>query len=207
MKACVRLRKEKASKVSWAKAAGGATAISRASPTRAPQAGNSICTRATPSARISAKCPSSMIIRAQTSARRRAPATRRARRPAHARGARSHCPRERAVEARAGALCWPLSFLRLSLRLGFAGGAAAALPDALLFQRLGYFGGHVVLIVLGQHRVGHKAPRGVERTLGDDTLPLAEQIRQDAGIANGDGAGLIGDGKLDRAAGATLDAA
>src|SRR5262245_5041552 len=204
MKACVRLRKEKANKVSCAKAAGGATAISRASPTRAPQAGNSICTRAMPSARISAKCPSSMIIRVQTSDRRRGPPTRRVRHPAHERGQEQ---RGRAVAARAGALCWPWSFLRLPLRLGFAGRGAPALPDALLFQRLGHFGGHVVLIVLGQHRIGQKTAGGVERTLGDDTLPLAEQIRQDARIANGDGAGLVGDGKFDRAAGAALDAA
>src|SRR5262245_23794906 len=202
MKACVRARKEKANRVSWAKAAGGATAISRASPTRAPQAGNSICTTATPSARTSAKCPSSMIIGGRCSG----PGLDGRGRPARG---RPRCARLRGYRRRpaAAGVCSRSSFLRLPFALDLVGLRGPTLPDALLLERLGDFGGHVGLVMLGEHGIGQKASRGIERALGDDALSLAEEVRQNARIAHGDGAGFVGDGKLDRAAGTALDAA
>src|SRR5262245_32105830 len=199
-KACVRLRKEKLSKVSWAKAAGGATAMSRASPTRAPQAGNTICKSATVSARIKAKWPSSMIIGRRSGS---APCLSRgaiggplssASEGSGPLGARAS---RQAVERSAQA-----SFFSTLLGLG-----SAALPVALLFQRLGDLGRHVGLIVLSKHRVGQEPPGLVEDTFGDHALAFAEKIRQDPGIAHIDRPGVVGDGKLDGAPGPALEAA
>ena len=58
---------------------------------------------------------------------------------------------------------------------------------ALLLQRVGDFLRHVGLVMLGKHGVSLEHTGGIERALGDDALPFAEQIRQDA---------LIGDRQL-----------
>src|SRR5262245_45147130 len=195
-KACVRLRKEKLSKVSWAKAAGGATAMSRASPTRAPQAGTTICKSATVSARIKAKCPSSMIIGRRSGS---APCLSRSAAISASQGSGRLGARasRQAVER-------PVQASFFSTLLGFG---SAALPVALLFQRLGDLGRHVGLIVLSKHRVGQETAGLIEYAFGNHTLAFAEKIRQDPGIAHIDGPGVVGDGKLDGAAGPALEAA
>src|SRR5262245_19901848 len=200
-KACVRLRKEKLSKVSWAKAAGGATAMSRASPTRAPQAGNTICKSATVSARIKAKWPSSMII-----GRRSGSAPCLSRDAAIGGSLASALEGSGRLGARASRQAVELpahvSFFSTLLGLG-----SAALPVALLFQRLGDLGRHVGLIVLSKHRVGQETAGLIEYTFGDHALAFAEKIRQDPGIAHIDGPRVVRDGKLDGAPSPALETA
>src|ERR1700682_1927852 len=55
----------------------------------------------------------------------------------------------------------------------------------LVLQRSGHFGRHVFLVMLGKHLVGNECSRGIDRAMRDDTLPFAEQIRQNAGIYHG----------------------
>src|SRR5262245_18636740 len=206
MKAWVRLRNEKLNKVSWARAAGGATAISLTSPTRAPQAGSSICTTATASARIRAKWPSSMIM--AHPARRAARGRGRPRQASVAGGpAPARCgaagARSRQAPARSPCLLSsPASFLHALL-----GRAAGTLPHTLLLQGLGHFRRHVGLIMLGEHGIGQQAARSIQGALGDNTLTLAEEVRQNAGIGDLDALGGIGYGELDGAAAAALEAA
>ena len=68
----------------------------------------------------------------------------------------------------------------------------ALFPVALLLQRVGDFLRHVVLVVLGQHGVGLEPAAGLERAFGDHALPFAEQVRQDALIADRDSAVAVG---------------
>ncbi len=56
-------------------------------------------------------------------------------------------------------------------------------PDFL--QRLGDFGRHVVLVVLGQHLARGEDAVGAERALGDHALAFAEQVGQQAAIDHG----------------------
>ncbi len=71
----------------------------------------------------------------------------------------------------------------------------AVVPDALLLEGLGDFGGHVVLVVLGKHGVGNKSAGGIELALGHHALALAEEIGKDARVADGNGFGRVGDGE------------
>src|SRR6056297_819775 len=57
------------------------------------------------------------------------------------------------------------------------GGARAEMT--LLLQRLGDLLGHVLLVVLGEHLLGLENAAD-QPALGDDALPFAEQVRQDA---------------------------
>ena len=77
----------------------------------------------------------------------------------------------------------------------------------MLLEGLGDLGGHVVLVVLGEHGVGEEAAGSVELAFGDHALALAEEVGEDAGVADGDGLDGVGDGELDGRAGAALEAA
>src|SRR5262245_56178655 len=204
MKACVRLRNEKLNKVSWARAAGGATAISLTSPTRAPQAGSSICTTATASARISAKWPSSMIMAhpTRTAQGRKRPWQGGLAATGEPASARSGAGARRAPAQSPHLHSWAASFLHALLGRG-----AGTLPHTLLLQGLGHFRRHVGLIMLGEHGIGLQAARCIQCSLGDDSLAFAEQVRQNAAIGDLDALGGIGYGELDGAAGAALEAA
>src|SRR3546814_2074414 len=43
---------------------------------------------------------------------------------------------------------------------------------------------HIVLVVLGQHLAGDEGAVGVKVADGDDALPLAEEVRQDAPVGD-----------------------
>ncbi len=62
MKAHISAPKDRAMRMNCAAAAGSAIAIQAARPRQAPHIGTTICTRATPKASTSAKCPSSVIM-------------------------------------------------------------------------------------------------------------------------------------------------
>src|SRR5271166_2340555 len=68
-----------------------------------------------------------------------------------------------------------------------------------LLQRLDDLTRHVVLVVLGEHRRGGKNAVGAQLSLGDDTLPFAEQIGQQAFIEDGEFRGTIGNAERDHA--------
>ena len=85
--------------------------------------------------------------------------------------------------------------------------ALPSLPDALLLEGLGDFGGHVVLVVLGEHGVGKEAAGGIELAFGHHALALAEEIGKDAGVADGNGLGGVGDGERHGQSLAALQAA
>ena len=177
------------------------TPIRRASPVRAPQAGSAICTSATASARMRAKCPSSTIM-GLIPVRRHSPPpcgaglawgapgrpgadmSVRSRRHRH-----SPHPPSRGGEFCAARLAPYRSFRHRALGL-------AVLPDALLLEGLGDFGGHVVLVVLGEHGVGEEAARRHRAAFGHHALALAEEVGKNAGVADGNGLGGVGDGEL-----------
>ena len=56
---------------------------------------------------------------------------------------------------------------------------------APFFQHFRDFRRHVVLVVAGQNLVGLEQPVRANPAVGDDALPLTEQVRQDAGIGHG----------------------
>ena len=56
--------------------------------------------------------------------------------------------------------------------------------NAPLLQGVDDFLRHVRLVVLGQHGIGFERAAAVERAFGDDALPFAEQVGQDALIAD-----------------------
>jgi hypothetical protein len=61
------------------------------------------------------------------------------------------------------------------------------LDDALHvggLQAIGDLRRHIGLVVLGEHLFGVEDPVGAELALGDDPLALAEQVGQDAGVAD-----------------------
>src|SRR5690242_7229409 len=62
------------------------------------------------------------------------------------------------------------------------GRLAAFLPAPAFLERFGDLGRHVFLIVLGEDVRGDKDAVAAQFSFGDDPLPLAEQIRQDAVI-------------------------
>ena len=70
-----------------------------------------------------------------------------------------------------------------------AGAGAAQVRRTLIcrvhvrLQAVRHLGRHVVLVVLGEDFLGHEAI-AVELAARDDALPLAEQVRQDAGVAD-----------------------
>ena len=49
-------------------------------------------------------------------------------------------------------------------------------------ERIGDFLGHIILVVLGQNVCGEKRAVSDDATLGDNALPLAEKVGQNAGI-------------------------
>ena len=62
-----------------------------------------------------------------------------------------------------------------------------------LFQRVLHFRWHVGFIVLGQHFLGFKAVGADQGAIGDDALPFAEQVRQDALIIHPHRVVAVGD--------------
>src|ERR1700688_1000691 len=46
--------------------------------------------------------------------------------------------------------------------------AVIVFPVPLLLQRVGHFSRHIVLVVLGEHRIGLEYAGGIERALGDN---------------------------------------
>src|SRR5690606_25703901 len=94
------------------------------------------------------------------------------------------------AKARINAKC-PVSTMACS------GSLFGVLPDSLVLEAVGDFLGHVVLVVLGQHRVRHEGSVGGDRSLGDDPLALAAKIGQDAMIAHGTAGSSVTDRKAD----------
>src|SRR6478735_10677507 len=90
---------------------------------------------------------------------------------------------------------------RASLRPALARSARLlfvfVLPVALLLQAVCNLLRHVGLVVLGEHAVGAEGARRIKGAFGDDPLPFAEQIRQQALIGDGDGAPAVGDLEAD----------
>ena len=70
---------------------------------------------------------------------------------------------------------------------------AFALPLTGTLQRIGDFGRHVIFIMLGKHIGRGEIAVLAKRSLGDDALPLAEEIGQHAAIGDGYGLHEIGD--------------
>ena len=84
----------------------------------------------------------------------------------------------------------------------------AVAPDARLLQRVGDLGRHIVLVVLGEDLAGREHAVLAEHALCDDPLPLTEQIRQNALVADRHLVRPIGQAELHHAvAGTPLDAA
>ena len=83
--------------------------------------------------------------------------------------------------------------------------AGLGVPVAGPLQRVGHFLGHVGLVVLGQHFGGAERAVRLQRAQRHHALPFAEQIGQDAGIADRDGGGAIGDAEAHRRACALAD--
>src|SRR5690606_2436905 len=94
---------------------------------------------------------------------------------------------------------WPSStVIGGSLAPGVGGRCASfRLPYALFLQPLGHFPRHVVLVVLGEHAVGDEDAVRAEAALGHNPRPVAEQVWQDARVADLDGVLRIGNGKRD----------
>src|SRR5262245_1071994 len=108
------------------------------------------------------------------------------------------------ARARTTAKC-PISMIMASL-LGTVLGLGV-LPQALLLQSLLDLGGHVPLVVLGEHTVGDEAAGGIELTFRHHALALAEEVGEYAGVADGDGLDRVGDGEADGETLAALEAA
>ena len=73
------------------------------------------------------------------------------------------------------------SLPRLRARLlGLLWAFFLALPVALTPQGIGDLARHVVLVVLGEHRVGPEEAGRFEDAFGDDALPFPEQVGQQA---------------------------
>jgi len=72
-------------------------------------------------------------------------------------------------------------------------GGLLALPNTLLLQAVGYFLGHVVLIMFGQYRIGHKNPIGPQQTFRYDALFLTKQVREDVIELHGHRFSAVGD--------------
>src|SRR5258706_7771389 len=68
-------------------------------------------------------------------------------------------------------------------------------PLAVFLQRGGDFGGHVFLVMLGQHIAGGETAIGAERAFHHHALTFAEKIGQDAPIDDGKRVFLVGDAK------------
>ncbi|SSI74805.1 Uncharacterised protein [Acinetobacter baumannii] len=85
--------------------------------------------------------------------------------------------------------------LALLVVRGLAGGLAVlvVLQLAAVLERLGDFRRHVVLVVLGQHFIGHQHAVAAQLAEGDDALPLAEQVGKDAMVGDGHFLGAVGD--------------
>lgn len=82
----------------------------------------------------------------------------------------------------------------------------ALLPQTLVLQPVGNFLRHVVLVVFGKHAVGHETVgRGIEHAFGHHALPFAEEIGQDAGIADRHSRFAVRHREAHRAALAALD--
>ena len=62
-----------------------------------------------------------------------------------------------------------------------------------LLQRVDDLARHIIFVVLGEHRRGGKDPVGAEPALGDDPLPLAEEVRQQTLVDDREIARAVGD--------------
>src|SRR5215470_13396754 len=80
-------------------------------------------------------------------------------------------------------------------------------PMALFLERFRHFLGHVVFVVLCQDVVSLERARSIERALGHDPLPFAEQIRQQTLIGDRYRVLAVGDDKIDLQVLAAHDAA
>src|ERR1700730_4967297 len=58
------------------------------------------------------------------------------------------------------------------------------LPVSLLLQGFDHLARHVILVMLGEHGVGHKGAPRLDASLGDDALPFAKQVGHDAVVAD-----------------------
>src|SRR5947209_12475970 len=58
------------------------------------------------------------------------------------------------------------------------------LPVSLFLQGLDDLARHVVLVMLGQHRVGDEGAAGIDMAFGDHPLAFAEQVRHDTLVAD-----------------------
>src|SRR5262245_25498139 len=134
-----------------------------------------------------------MHIRARRTRSRR---TRIGRRPPAARAPSTpvcRAPRPRAVSRPARAR----GTARGSTRTGRARESFGCGPLGLL-GRVRDLGPHVFLVVLSYHFLGDACPGLVERAAGYDPLPLAEQVRQHAGVGYRDLVDEIGEHKVHR---------
>src|SRR3974377_146019 len=132
-------------------AVGVAMFIRTASPLRVPTIGIIALISASPSASISAECPSSGIIRRASSARSRAQ---------EGRSAATRCGSRVSFDGSAAG-CSGLP-------------AVIILPVPGSLQRIGDFFGHIGFIVLGEYRVRLEGAARIERAFRYDALPLAE---------------------------------
>ncbi len=76
---------------------------------------------------------------------------------------------------------------------------------ALLLQRVGDLARHIGLVMLGEHGIGAEPARPLEHAFGDNALPFAEEIGQQAGIADHCPGLAICHGEADALVGTTLD--
>src|ERR1700690_251107 len=99
--------------------------------------------------------------------------------------------------------------------MSMAPGSSRALPDRrrgllpvpLLLQGLDNLARHVILVVLGEHGVGLEQAARLDIALGDDALPLAEQVGHNALEADRNVLVAVGDLKADLQIVAALQAA
>src|SRR5690606_35518312 len=90
---------------------------------------------------------------------------------------------------------WPISpiIASSSAQRGGAGRRRRIHRVPGLAQRLGRLRRHVVLVVLGEHLGGGEHAVRPDAALRDDTLALAEEVRQAAGVGHRDRLRIVGD--------------
>jgi hypothetical protein len=128
--------------------------------------------------------PSSVDCRAPAPPGRRRPARRTAAAPVLARTDRVQRP----CDGCSGELASYRVSANGSIRRPAAGSSGGRCFHVRLEAVL-HFGRHVVLVVLGQHLFGDEHTVVTLRAAGDDALPFAEQVRQDARVADAHVAG------------------
>src|ERR1041385_4113062 len=105
--------------------------------------------------------------------------------------------------ARAPGSCRPSLCAALD---GHDPGSRSLLPVSLLFQGFDHLARHVILIMPGEHGFGLERAAGLDVSLGDDALPLAEQVGHDAYVADRNVLVAVGHLEADLQIVATLEA-